>query len=118
MGALGKPKTGGRKVGTPNKATQKSVDVLAACQARGLDVFGSMVEIALNEPDTALRLNALKDLATYLAPKKRSMDVTHLSEVDVANEEFEKMPLSKQAELLEQAAKRKRDEANRAAAVV
>lgn len=67
----GREKTGGRQKGTPNKRT----DVLAICEAKGLDVFASMVEIAKSEPDVGIRFSVLKELAQYIAPKRRQVEV-------------------------------------------
>lgn len=96
----------GRKAGTPNKATQ---DLMAKCEAMGLDVFEAMIELAQSGP-LEVRIIMLKELAGYLYPKRKALEVSMPSEIDRAAEEFQQLPPEKQAEMLEAQAKKIRGE--------
>lgn len=66
---------GGRQKGTPNKKTQAIQDKLDSI---GLDVFESMAQIAVQakaEGDMQTALTALKELAQYIAPKRKAVEV-------------------------------------------
>lgn len=67
----GHKKLGGRKAGTPNRATS----VWERCESLGLDPFLEMAKIA-NTPDSPDRFLALKELAQYLEPKKKAVEVS------------------------------------------
>ena len=63
----GTPKTGGRKAGTPNRATMSIRDKLAEI---GCDPALALAEMAMNpETDRALRAKILADLLPYIAPR-------------------------------------------------
>ena len=69
-------KTGGRKKGTPNKATES---IKLKLENMGCDPVEAMAKIAMDaeaggDTDTALR--AYKELAQYVAPKLRSVEIT------------------------------------------
>ena len=88
----GTPKTGGREKGTPNKRTQ----YLDRIKASGVDPFNIMLKIANGEVEETeiikgkdgkpvkvkvpipwrLRLDACKELAQYLEPKKKAIEIT------------------------------------------
>lgn len=103
----GKPKTGGRIKGVKNKPR---LDLLALCAEQGIDVFYELLEMASSEMDTHKRFEKFKELAPYLYPKQRSIDVTMKSEIEAQAEAFEKLDPDKRAELLEVEAKRIRGE--------
>lgn len=65
-------KTGGRRAGTPNKDTDL---LLMKCHEKGLDVFGAMIELAQGD-DIPAKLTMLKELAQYLYPKRKALEVT------------------------------------------
>lgn len=70
--ALGK-KTGGRIAGTPNKRT---ADVIERLERLGCDPIKGMALIAMdtaNAPE--LRGRMFAELAQYVAPKRRALDV-------------------------------------------
>lgn len=75
MGAKGKPKDpgSGRKKGTLNKNTQ---DLMAKCEARGVDVFDCLLEYVTTPSTMELRLSALKELCQYLYPKRKALEVS------------------------------------------
>ena len=71
---LGGPKTGGRKKGTPNKATLTIAEKL---EALGCDPIEGMARIAMDEknsPETRGRYYS--ELAQYLYPKRKAVDVS------------------------------------------
>lgn len=75
---LGTPKAlnSGRKKGTPNKST---LTLLQKCEAKGIDVFEAMLDIAI-EGDLAVRFAALKEVAQYIYPKRKSLE--HSGSID------------------------------------
>lgn len=67
-------KFGGRKKGTPNKKTQ---EVLATLEELGCDPIRGMALIALDDKnDIKLRSDMFKELAQYVAPKRKSIEHT------------------------------------------
>lgn len=71
-------KTGGRRAGTPNRRTQEVWDQL---QALGCDPIAGMARLALdvtNPPE--LRARMYSELAQYVAPKRKSVDVSSTSQ--------------------------------------
>mgnify|MGYP001451885499 CR=1 FL=1 len=70
--ALGR-KTGGRSIGTPNKRTAEVAEKLAAL---GCDPIMGMAQLALDVTVTPeLRGRLLAELAGYLHPKRRAVEV-------------------------------------------
>lgn len=65
----GHKKVGGRKAGTPDKRR----DLFAKCEAKGIDVFDEMLEIALTTIDPGVRFNMLRDISGYLYAKKKEI---------------------------------------------
>lgn len=77
-----RPEGAGRRKGTPNKSTQSLID---KCSDAGLDVFGSMIELAKSgDPD--IQITMLKELAGYIYPKRKALEITM---ADVSDEEIE-----------------------------
>ena len=69
-------KVGGRVKGTPNKATQ---NVIAKLEALGCDPIVGMAEIAAlarKEGDLNLAGSMYKELAQYVAPKRKAIEVS------------------------------------------
>ncbi len=65
-------KTGGRKKGTPNKATRSIEEKLAAL---GCDPIEGMARIAMHprtRPD--LKIKALAEIAQYVLPKRKAVE--------------------------------------------
>lgn len=62
----------GRKKGTPNKRTEA---LFEKCERMGVDPFSALLEF-VNHPDPMLRLAALKEICSYLYPKKKAIEVT------------------------------------------
>lgn len=95
-GVKGGPKTpgSGRKKGTPNRFTQ---NLMGICEEKGLDVFESLVEIALDkDPENKDRFPALKELAQYLYPKRKALE--HSGEISNPYLHLPKQELVKLAE--------------------
>ncbi|WP_424361407.1 hypothetical protein [Methylocystis parvus] len=68
-----KPPGSGRKVGTPNKRTRSIEEKL---EVLGCDPIEAMARLAMDESEpSALRFAALKELAQYVAPKRKSIEV-------------------------------------------
>lgn len=71
-------KSGGRIKGTPNKRNESFQDHLRTyCKRKGVDPHYFMVDM-LADPETELMLQfqAAKELAQYLEPKLRAMEVS------------------------------------------
>lgn len=77
----GHGKKGGRKLGTPNKRTS----VLEKCEAAGLDPFIEMAKIAGDVADLN-RFQALRELAQYIEPKKKAVEVSGSLDMRVQQE--------------------------------
>ena len=66
-------KTGGRKVGTPNKASQQIVEKL---KALGCDPIEGMAHIAMDTFNPLeIRARMYAELAQYVAPKRKSVEI-------------------------------------------
>lgn len=68
-----KPEGSGRKKGTPNRKTE---DLMAKCEAKGIDVFEALLEYVTEPSTMELRLSALKELCQYLYPKRKALEVS------------------------------------------
>jgi hypothetical protein len=77
----GHARYGGRKAGTPNKRTS----VLEKCEELGLDPFKEMARIASDRADPNQPM-MLKELAQYLEPKKKAMEVSGSIDMRVQQE--------------------------------
>jgi hypothetical protein len=70
----GLPKSGGRRRGTPNRLTLEVADVLAAI---GCNPILGMAQLAMDSDVSAeLRFKANAELASYVYPKRKSVDVS------------------------------------------
>ena len=71
---VGQPKTGGRKKGTPNKATLAAAEKL---EALGCDPLEGMARIAMDKKNSPeLRGRMFSELAQYVYPKRRPVDIS------------------------------------------
>ena len=104
----GKPKTGGRTKGTPNKATP----LFAVCEEVELDVFKEMVLIAKRQSDDVIQFGMLRDIAPYLHARKKAIEVDANINMDLAQEAESYMDLSakEQIKLMEAEIKRLKGE--------
>ena len=93
-----RPKTGGRKRGTPNRRT---ADIQEKLAAMGCDPIAGMAAIATDEKqDIALRAAMYKELAQYVAPKRKAVEMTGadggeltLADLVLDSYELEKTPM-------------------------
>lgn len=67
----GHPRYGGRTKGTLNKKTE---DLMAICEAKGINVFEAMVELAVTEKHPDKKFHKLTEVATYLYSKRKSLE--------------------------------------------
>jgi hypothetical protein len=71
----GKPKTGGKTVGTPNKATRDIKEAYRLLIENNLDNLTEWIEsIAKKDPEKAIRI--ISDLSEYVIPKLARTDIT------------------------------------------
>lgn len=70
-------KTGGRRVGTPNKG---SLDLIAKCEAMGVDVFEELLKYLTYPCEPGMRLKAICEAAQYIYPKRKSLE--HSGEIE------------------------------------
>lgn len=78
----GLPKTGGRKVGTPNRINSEQTDrVKHLCELHKVDPLEALL-ILSTDPSIEInqRISILKELAQYLYPKRKSVEI----EADIA----------------------------------
>jgi hypothetical protein len=66
----GTPKTGGRKKGTPNKA---SMPIAEICEKLGCNPAEVLIEFCSHK-NPIYRLQASKELANYLYPKRKAIE--------------------------------------------
>lgn len=73
-GARPGERRGGRQKGTPNKRTKAVTETLATL---GCDPIAGMAHIAMDEnADLGIRAQMYKELAQYVAPKRKAVEVT------------------------------------------
>lgn len=65
-----RPTNGGRKKGTPNKKTQKLLDIL---ESKGLNVPEKIIEL-LPKLDFKDQVTTLLSLMSYLYPKRKAVE--------------------------------------------
>lgn len=72
-----KPKTGGRKKGTPNKDKQEILDMIleSGCD-HPLQGLGKIALLAYRGGDYQLSATCYKELAQYVAPKRKAVEHT------------------------------------------
>lgn len=69
-------KTGGRKKGTPNKKTKEVIERLKELNCDPIEGMAKIAQTALDSDDLALAGQMYKELAQYVAPKRKAMEVT------------------------------------------
>lgn len=73
-------KTGGRKKGTPNKRTEKAAKtiqkVIDDIGCTPIEAILQIAEQAKDEGDLPLALSAYKELAQYVAPKRKAVEIS------------------------------------------
>lgn len=93
----GHPKYGGRTKGTPNKKTQSLFD---KCEAHGFDPFEALLEMAQENIDPQIKLGALKEVCSYLYPKRKAIEHSGLTDPKILDE-LEKLSQLSEDELRE-----------------
>lgn len=69
-----RPEGAGRKKGTPNKSTEELFEI---CKKYNCDPFEGMVIIASQEKDLLNKFQMLKEIAQYLYPKRKAIEVSN-----------------------------------------
>lgn len=98
--ALGQKKTGGRPKGVPNKMT---LDLIAICEAKGINPFEALLEMAMTSEDEGIRMQALKEVCQYVLPKRKAVEHTGVVNLELSKkaEEFAQLPRDEQIRLAE-----------------
>ncbi len=76
----------GRKKGVPNKRTQSIIDQLAGLNCNPIAGMAKIAKKAMDEGDLHLALQAFKELAQYVAPKRKSIEVSGELEIDAVQD--------------------------------
>ena len=66
----------GRKKGVPNKRTQGVIDQLEALDCDPIEGIATIARESMAAGDHLVALNAYKELAQYVAPKRKSIEMT------------------------------------------
>ena len=69
-------KTGGRKAGTPNTKTKSIIDRLKELKCDPIEGMALIAKQAMDEGEMQLAGNMYKELAQYVAPKRKSVEIT------------------------------------------
>ena len=70
----------GRKKGVPNKRTQGVIDQLEALDCDPIEGIATIGKLSMEAKDYITALNAFKILAEYVAPKRKSIEMsTHVT---------------------------------------
>jgi hypothetical protein len=71
---IGLPKTGGRKKGTPNRATLTLIEKL---DAMGCDPLLELAKIGMSDKNPMeIRVRCLSEIALYVYPRRKPVDVS------------------------------------------
>lgn len=100
MAGKGQPKTGGRKPGSTNKKT----DLLAQCEAAGVDVWAKLMEYFIYPVDENTKLQAIKIALPYLYATNKSVE--HSGEVAI--NPYKDKPIEELRELVKAKLKEKK----------
>lgn len=105
----GHKKFGGRTIGTPNKSTQT---LMQKCEELGLDVFGTMVTLAMETDAPFEKFRMLTEIAGYLYPKRKALEVEATVNMELAKkaEEYAAMTKEEQVILMEEELERLKGE--------
>ena len=69
-------KTGGRVKGTPNKKTLEVIERLKELKCDPIEGMAKIAQTALDAGDLPLAGQMYKELAQYVAPKRKAVEVT------------------------------------------
>ena len=73
----------GRKVGVPNKRSDEIADKLAALNCDPIEGMAKIASQAMGEGDLTLAGNMYKELAQYVAPKRKAIEHTAPEGIDM-----------------------------------
>ena len=68
-------KTGGREAGTPNKRTQEVIEKLGLLNCDPIEGMAQIAQQAREENNLHLAGQMYKELAQYITPKRKSVEV-------------------------------------------
>lgn len=104
-----RPPGAGRKAGTPNKS---SLDLVQKCIDRGIDVFDELLQIAMTETNPLDRFKMFSEIAQYIYPKRKALEVEANVNMDLARkaEEYASLDKHEQIKLMEAEIKRLKEE--------
>ena len=75
-GAKPGERRGGRQKGVKNKSTQNVIDRLKELKCDPIEGMAKIAKEAMGDKDYALAGQMYKELAQYVAPKRKAMEVT------------------------------------------
>ena len=79
-------KYGGRVKGTPNKSSQTIMDKLSDLNCDPIEGMATIARKAMDEGELILAGSMYKELAQYVAPKRKSIEVSGEMEIDVVQD--------------------------------
>lgn len=74
---------GGRQKGTPNKKTQDVIDRLKELNCDPIEGMARIAQAALEIADLQLAGQMFKELAQYVAPKRKAIEITGANDTDL-----------------------------------
>ena len=82
----GLPKTGGRKAGTLNRTNSSQIEKIQnLCDSFKLDPFEALLKLSSDlSLDINLRVGILKEIAQYVYPKRKSIEIDAELEINSA----------------------------------
>ena len=72
---MNRQKTGGRQTGTPNRRTQEIASLLSSLDCAPIEGMAEIAQVARDSNDLRLAGQMYKELAQYVAPKRRSVEI-------------------------------------------
>ena len=82
-------KTGGRSKGTPNKRTQDVIEKLESLECDPIEGMARIAQQAEKDGDKNLAAQMYKELAPYIAPKRKAIEQTIKNERVLTKDEVE-----------------------------
>lgn len=76
-------KKGGRVKGTPNKKTQDVIDRLAELKCDPIEGMARIAQLAMDEADLHLAGQMYRELAQYVAPKRKAIEHSGVDGADL-----------------------------------
>lgn len=103
--AKGQPRheAAGRKKGTPNKRTQSLIE---KCEAKGIDLFESMLEIAIEMKEPTKKFDMMERISQYVYPKRKAIEHSVDPKIAEAAEEFKELTREEKIQLYKEEIKK------------